>query len=70
MDYMRGNLFPTTPDIHPTYLHNAPPSAFKIRLALAATLTSVYGMYSGYEFCESEPFPGKEELNFSEKYEF
>ena len=69
-DYLRGNLFPSTPDIHPTYLHNAPPAAFKIRLALAATLSSVYGMYSGYEFCENEPFPGKEELNFSEKYEF
>ncbi len=69
-DYMRGNLFPTTPDIHPAYLHNAPHSAFKIRLALATTLSSVYGMYSGFEFCESEPFPGKEELNFSEKYEF
>lgn len=68
--YMRGNLFPTTPDIHPTYLHHAPPAAFKIRLALATTLSSVYGMYSGYEFCENEPFPGKEELNFSEKYEF
>jgi starch synthase (maltosyl-transferring) len=69
-DYMRGNLFPTTPDIHPTYLHHAPPPAFKIRLALATTLSSVYGMYSGYEFCENEPFPGKEELNRSEKYEF
>jgi starch synthase (maltosyl-transferring) len=69
-DYMRGNLFPTTPDIHPTYLHNAPPPVFKSRLALATTLSSVYGMYSGFEFCENEPFPGKEELNFSEKYEF
>ncbi len=69
-DYMRGNLFPTTPDIHPSYLHHAPPSAFKIRLALATTLSSVYGMYSGFEFCENEPFPGKEELNRSEKYEF
>lgn len=69
-DYMRGNLFPTTPDIHPAYLHHAPPSAFKIRLALATTLSPVYGMYSGFEFCENEPYPGKEELNFSEKYEF
>ena len=67
---MRGNIFPTTPDIHPEYLHHAEPAMFKIRLALATTLSSVYGMYSGYEFCENEPFPGKEELNFSEKYEF
>lgn len=68
--FMRGNLFPTTPDIHPRFLHHAPPAAFKIRLALAATLSSVYGMYSGFEFCENEPYPGKEELNRSEKYEF
>ncbi len=67
---MRGNIFPTTPDIHPKHLHHAAPSIFKIRLALATTLSSIYGMYSGYEFCENEPFPGKEELNFSEKYEF
>lgn len=70
VEYMRGNLFPTTPDIHPAFLHYADASAFKIRLALATTLSPVYGMYSGYEFCENEPFPGKEELNFSEKYEF
>jgi starch synthase (maltosyl-transferring) len=69
-EYMRGNLFPTTPDIHPKYLHHAGPAMFKTRLALATTLSSVYGMYSGFEFCENEPFPGKEELNFSEKYEF
>jgi len=68
--YMRGNLFPTTPDIHPHSLHHAEPGVFKIRLALATTLSSVYGIYSGFEFCENEPFPGKEELNFSEKYEF
>ena len=67
---MRGNLFPTTPDILPKFLQNAPAANFKVRLALAATLSSVYGMYSGYEFCENEPFPGKEELNHSEKYEF
>jgi starch synthase (maltosyl-transferring) len=67
---MRGNLFPTTPDILPKFLQNAPAANFKVRLALAATLSSVYGMYSGFEFCENEPFPGKEELNHSEKYEF
>jgi starch synthase (maltosyl-transferring) len=26
-------------------------------------------MYSGYEFCENEPYPGKEEYHWSEKYE-
>ncbi len=69
-EYMRGNLFPTTPDILPKVLQHAPAAYFKVRLALAATLSSVYGMYSGFEFCENEPFPGKEELNHSEKYEF
>jgi starch synthase (maltosyl-transferring) len=69
-EYMRGNLFPTTPDILPQFLQHAPAANFKVRLALAATLSSVYGMYSGFEFCENEPFPGKEELNHSEKYEF
>jgi starch synthase (maltosyl-transferring) len=68
-EYMRGNLFPTTPDILPAFLQYAPAANFKVRLALAATLSSVYGMYSGFEFCENEPFPGKEELNRSEKYE-
>ncbi|CAN5648028.1 alpha-1,4-glucan--maltose-1-phosphate maltosyltransferase [soil metagenome] len=68
-DYMRGNLFPTTPDILPTYLQDGGPPAFKIRLTLAATLSSVYGMYSGFEVCEATPVPGKEEFLNSEKYE-
>ena len=68
--YMRGMLFPTTPDIFPKHLHNAPASAFKLRLLLAATLSSTYGMYNGYELIENEPFPGKEELNHSEKYQY
>jgi len=69
-EYMRGMLFPTTPDIFPKHLHNAPASAFKMRLLLAATLSSIYGMYNGYELCENEPFPNKEELNHSEKYQY
>jgi starch synthase (maltosyl-transferring) len=44
--------------------------AFKMRLALAATLSSIYGMYSGYELCEATPVPGKEEFLNSEKYEY
>ncbi len=42
---------------------------FRIRAALAATLSSSWGMYSGYEFIENEPYPDKEEYNHSEKYE-
>ena len=69
-EYMRGMLFPTTPDIFPPYLHNAPASAFKMRIMLAATLSSIYGMYNGYELCENEPNPDKEELYHNEKYQY
>ena len=45
--------------------------AFKMRLALAATLSSLYGIYSGYELCENVPRePGSEEYLNSEKYEY
>src|SRR4029077_4366767 len=69
-EYFRGNLWPNTPDILPYALQNAPRSAFMIRFILAATLSSVYGMYSGFELCENTPFPGKEEYLDSEKYYF
>jgi starch synthase (maltosyl-transferring) len=69
-DYFRGNLWPNTPDIlHETLQHGGRP-AFRMRLVLAATLSSVYGMYSGYELAENAPFaPGSEEYLNSEKYE-
>ena len=69
-EYMRGNLFTNTPDILPRILQNAPRSAFKIRAALAATLSSVWGMYNGFELCEGTPVPGKEEYLDSEKYDY
>ncbi len=68
-EFMRANLFPTTPDILPVYLQQGGPPAFKVRLTLAATLSSVYGMYSGYELCEGAGIPGREEFINSEKYE-
>ena len=40
-----------------------------MRLVLASTLSSVYGIYSGFELCEAAPYPGKEEYLNSEKYE-
>jgi starch synthase (maltosyl-transferring) len=67
--YYRANFWPNTPDILPGHLQNAPATAFRVRAALAATLSSTWGLYSGYEFCENEPYPGKEEYNHSEKYE-
>ncbi len=68
-DYYRGNFWPNTPDILPHHLQHATPSAFKIRAALAATLSSSWGMYSGYELCENHPLPGREEYLDSEKYQ-
>ncbi|QIB67206.1 maltotransferase domain-containing protein [Kineobactrum salinum] len=69
-EYLRPNFFPTTPDILPTYLQTGGRPAFKIRLVLAATLSSVYGMYNGYELCENRAVPGKEEYLESEKYQY
>lgn len=68
-DYFRANFWPNTPDILPYHLQNASSTAFKIRAALAATLTSSWGIYSGYELCENTPLPGREEYLDSEKYE-
>jgi len=69
-EYFRGNLWPNTPDILPTFLQHGGRPAFMIRLALAATLSPVYGIYSGYELCENAAVPGKEEYFESEKYQF
>jgi starch synthase (maltosyl-transferring) len=69
-DYFRGNLWPNTPDILHETLQTGGRPAFKFRVAMAATLSSVYGLYSGYELCENTPFaPGSEEYRDSEKYE-
>jgi starch synthase (maltosyl-transferring) len=69
-EYYRGNLFPNTHDILPFILQEGGRPAFKMRLALAATLSSVYGIYSSYELCENTPVPGREEYLNSEKYEY
>jgi starch synthase (maltosyl-transferring) len=69
-EYFRGNLWPNTPDILHETLQRGGPPAFRLRLVLAATLSSLYGIYSGYELCENTPFaPGSEEYRYSEKYE-
>ncbi|MBK8092436.1 MAG: alpha-1,4-glucan--maltose-1-phosphate maltosyltransferase [Verrucomicrobiaceae bacterium] len=67
--YYRANFWPNTPDILPGHLQNAAPQMFRIRAALAATMSSTWGIYGGYELCENEPYPGKEEYNHSEKYQ-
>ncbi|MGH7718506.1 MAG: alpha-1,4-glucan--maltose-1-phosphate maltosyltransferase [Gemmatimonadaceae bacterium] len=69
-EYMRGNLFANTPDILHEYLQDGGRPAFRIRLLLAATLSPVYGIYSGYELGENTPLRrGSEEYLNSEKFE-
>ncbi len=68
-DYYRANLFANTPDIFPTFLQSGGQPAYKIRAVLAATLSSVYGIFQGFELCEGIPVPGKEEYLNSDKYE-
>lgn len=68
-DFYRANLFTNTPDIFPTFLQGGGTAAYKIRAILAATLSSVYGIFQGFELCEGIPVPGKEEYLNSDKYE-
>jgi starch synthase (maltosyl-transferring) len=68
-EYFRPNFFVNTPDILPLHLQNGEPWIFKARIALAATLSSSYGVYNGFELLEHEPIPGREEYLNSEKYE-
>jgi starch synthase (maltosyl-transferring) len=71
VDFFRPNFWPNTPDILTSYLQNGGPSAFKIRLVLAALACPAYGLYSGYELCENVAvMPGSEEYRDSEKYQY
>ena len=69
-EYFRGNFWPNTPDILPFVLQDGGRPTFMTRVVLAATLSSVYGIYSGYELCENEALPDREEYLDSEKYQF
>jgi len=62
-EYYRGNFFANTPDILPPILQLGGRAAFRMRLVLAATLSSVYGIYNGFELCENTPrgTPGTQE---------
>lgn len=69
-NYFRPNFWPNTPDILPFNLQYQSENIFIIRLALAATLSSNYGIYGPpYEFCEGIPVANREEYFDSEKYE-
>jgi starch synthase (maltosyl-transferring) len=70
LEYMRGNLFANTPDILHEYLQTFGRPAFRVRLMLAATMSPLYGIYSGFELNENVPVrPGSEEYLDSEKYQ-
>ena len=69
-EYFRPNFWPNTPDILPQHLQFDGRQEFIKRLALAATLSSSYGIYGpAFELCVQEANPGKEEYYNSEKYE-
>lgn len=71
-DFFRPNFWPNTPDIlSEEFLQYAPPSAFMLRYALAATLSSNIGIYEpAFSLCLNTPLmKGKEEYLDSEKYE-
>ncbi|WP_299648283.1 alpha-1,4-glucan--maltose-1-phosphate maltosyltransferase [uncultured Jannaschia sp.] len=68
-NYMRVNFFVNTPDINPVPLQTSGRPGFRTRAILAAGLAGNWGLYSGFEFCEGAPMPGKEEYLDSEKYE-
>jgi starch synthase (maltosyl-transferring) len=69
-NFFRPNFWPNTPDILPEYLQYGGRPAFIIRLVLAATLSSSYGIYGPvFELCVGEALEGREEYRDSEKYE-
>lgn len=68
-DFFRPHFFVNTPDINPVFLQTSGRPGFLIRAALAAMGSGLWGVYSGFELCESAPVPGKEEYLDSEKYE-
>ena len=68
-EFFRPHFFVNTPDINPYFLQTSGRPGFLIRAALAATMSGLWGLYSGFEFCEAAALPGREEYLDSEKYE-
>lgn len=68
--YFRPNFWPNTPDILPPFLTYGGENAHILRLILAATMSSNYGLYGPvYEFGINTPHAKKEEYVDNEKYE-
>ncbi|MBC8112633.1 MAG: alpha-1,4-glucan--maltose-1-phosphate maltosyltransferase [Verrucomicrobia bacterium] len=70
-EYFRPNFWPNTPDILPPVLQTGGEPAHIIRIILAGTMSSNYGIYGPvYEYGIATPVvAGKEEYLDSEKYE-
>lgn len=69
-DISRPNLFVNTPDILHESLQKGGPAMFALRATLAATMSPLWGVYSGYELYGHEPVhEGSEEYLDSEKYQ-
>lgn len=69
-DISRPNLFVNTPDILHASLQYGGRAMFAIRATLAATMSPLWGVYSGYELFEHVAVKeGSEEYLDSEKYE-
>jgi starch synthase (maltosyl-transferring) len=69
-EFFRPNFWPNTPDILPEHLQHAGRAAFALRLVLAATLSSNYGVYGpAFELMQNVPRADAEEYADNEKYE-
>jgi starch synthase (maltosyl-transferring) len=68
-EYFRPHFFVNTPDINPFYLQHTGRNGFLVRAVVAATTSGLWGISSGFEICEAEAIPEKEEFRNSEKYE-
>jgi starch synthase (maltosyl-transferring) len=70
VDFYRPNFWPNTPDILPENLQFGGRSGFMLRLLLAATLSSNYGIYGpAFELMEHVARPGSEEYIDNEKFQ-
>lgn len=69
-DFYRPNFWPNTPDILPEHLQHGGKPTFLLRMLLASTLSSNWGIYGPtFELMEHVPRPGAEEYIDSEKFQ-
>ncbi len=69
--FFRPSFWVNTPDILPLFLQWGGKPAFTIRAVLAATLSPLWGVYSGFELFENAALgQGREEYMDSEKFQY